>query len=102
MASTNTVVKKGIPGDVHYAILSLTGDASYPAGGYAVDVTALGVPTQRFLAIPNGGNMTAAAVSDFFWNDATQKVQFFASPGVEVTPATNVSAYNVVFYFLGY
>ena len=102
MAATVAVNKNGVLGDIKYALVSVTGDASYPTGGYPLDVNQVGCPLTRLAVFQNEGNAGGAAVFAAIWNDATKKVQFYATQGVEVTAAVNVSAYTFQFLFLGY
>lgn len=69
----------------------ITGDASYPTGGYAV------APLPKFgLKAVTGVLAQSDGVHTLVYNSGTDKVQLFAS-GAEVANATNVS--TVVLYF---
>lgn len=100
MAATVTVQKSGVPGDTKYAIVTVQGDASYPTGGYAVDITGL-VPTRRFGVFTDQGN-AVAGVAYALWDDTNKKVKLFSALATEVTNATNVSTYIVNLLFFGF
>ena len=83
-----------MPGNTKEVIVTITGDASYPTGGYAL--TFPGITTVLFVDAQSSSSGHPAV-----WNYATGKLQFFTSGGTEVTAATNLSAVTVRAAVLG-
>lgn len=93
VVATGTVVAK-VPGDRRRKRFRVTGDASYPTGGYPVTPANCGFSTQiDYLDIVNDGAGPAGAVANasWFWNTVTQKLQIMVpSTGAEIANATDV------------
>ena len=99
MAVTLTGIAGG--GDVwgrhRVDLRQITGDASYPAGGYAISGPQVGL--RSIVGMTYLGGNTAAAGIVPFWNNATGKLQFLyptetgTSPNVagDAPPGTNFS-----------
>ena len=88
MAATVSPVVTHVPGNLKEVIVTITGDASYPTGGYAI--TFPGITNVVFADIQSSSTGHPCA-----WNYATGKLQFFTSGGAEVAAATNLSAVTV-------
>lgn len=71
----------------------ITGDTSYPTGGYALSAGSFGLNSLDRV-IPDGVDQSGAVL--VVWNNATQKLQLFSALGTEVVNATNVSARSVL------
>jgi len=71
---------------------AITGDTSYPTGGYPITPQDLGLGRQiDFLDIVN----ESVAIWGSSWNRATQKLQLYVlSTGAEVAAAVNVSTFT--------
>lgn len=95
-----------VPGAFFDALLQVTGDASYPAGGYAV--TAASIPNGNFTTLESVevvNHWVSSTPTMFFavWNNATGKIMAMATPtgagaavaAVDVTPTTtNLSTFT--------
>lgn len=99
--ATVTVQKTGVPGDTKYAIVTVQGDASYTTGGYAVDLSAAGVPTKRFGVFTDMTN-AVAGVAYAVWDDVNKKVKLFSALATEVTNGTSTATCVVTLFFIGY
>lgn len=77
-------------GPVPVSFAVITGDTSYPAGGYPLtgqNVSMIGI--KGITAI--GSNAAGYALS---WNTVTQSLQMLAPGGTELTAGTNASIYS--------
>ena len=101
MAATiaRVVGTENLVGKLRAVMFDLTGDNSYPAGGYPVTAAMLGL--RSLLAMDFIAGNTAGIGSSPYWNSQTGKVQFQLS-GADLTPATNVSTwtYRLIAYSL--
>lgn len=95
MAATVTPVANHIPGDLREVIVDVTGDASYPTGGYAVTVPGITNIVLADVQAPSGTGHTAT------WDYAAKKLKLFTAFGTEVAAATNVSTVVCRIAFLG-
>lgn len=86
MAATIVANKRTKMLAVYAVIADVTGDASYPTGGYAITPAIFGLTTFDFVLVPSAKGYGAN------YNDATGKIVVYASAGTEVTAATNLSA----------
>lgn len=102
-ASLATVVRNSrmIPNMV-MRLVDVTGDTSYPAGGYSISAADVDLKN-IFVAIP-----VAVNGYEVDWDVANGKLKLFknsgtptSNPMVEVTAATNVSAVTVRMLFIG-
>lgn len=94
MAASTSIVRQGVPGDLAEVVMDITGDASYPTGGYAVTVPL----SQIVLADITPGAATGHPVA---WDYAAGKLKVFTSGGAEVAAATNLSTMVVRAQFYG-
>lgn len=101
MAATVTVQKSSVPGDARFAVVTVQGDASYPTGGYVIDLNVVGTPTKRYGVFTDQGN-AVAGVAYALWDDVNKKVKLFSALAVEVVNTTNVATYVVNLLFIGY
>lgn len=97
-----------IPGWCHEDIMEVTGDASYPAGGYAITnaqlATLYGGAYSTLISIDVVNNWVSATPASFFavWNKTTGKIMAMATPtpsgaaiaAVDVTATTNLSTFT--------
>lgn len=94
LAPQNSVPAEA-PGTRKLKRVNVTGDNSYPTGGYALTPQAVGFTRQiDFLRIINDGSGGAGSFANayWFWNRATNSLQLIvASTGAEVAAATNVT-----------
>ena len=95
MAATVAQVASHVPGNTREVIVTITGDASYPTGGYAL--TFPGISNVLFVDAQSSSSGHPAV-----WNYATGKLQLFTSGGTEVAAATNVSTITVRAAVLGF
>lgn len=99
MAAGFAVNNKAVPGSKQRLSITMTFDASYPAGGYPIPTAAqLGITTITDLQFTNFNavaSATALAAVDYVVNNTTNKVQLVTIAGVEVASAVNVSAFSV-------
>jgi len=94
LAATVTPVITHVPGNLKEVVVTITGDSSYPTGGYAISFP--GITNVVFADIQSSSTGHPCA-----WNYSTGKLQFFANGGTEVTAATNLSAVTVRAAVLG-
>jgi len=84
----------------------ITGDASYPTGGYALTAAQLGLSVVGDAIASIAGSATNNAADAASWNQATGKLQLFTSGTtgalVEQTAATNVSGITVKIIAFGF
>lgn len=85
-----------VPGNLKEVIVDITGDSSYPTGGYAVTFPGISKVIFADVQTPPGTGHIAA------FDYAAGKLKFFASGGTEVTAATNLSAATARCAVLGY
>jgi hypothetical protein len=97
-------IPKGVPGSRYSKRVRLTGDTSYPTGGYAVTAANFGFAVQiDYLEIIN--QLMGATNAGYQWgyNTVTQKLQLFVqSSAAEVTAATDVHDYSCDVVATGY
>ena len=86
------------PGYQRSAFATVTGDASYPTGGYALTPQQFGFAQSITFMDPNMSN----AAHIITWNSATQKLQFWTAQNTEVANTTNVSTVTVQIQAFGY
>jgi hypothetical protein len=91
MAATVVVNHSFVSGDRLRVIADVTGDASYPTGGYPLAPSLLGLGTELDVvdANPSLGGFTA--VYDY----GAQKLKIFAVGGAEVANTTNLTAVTI-------
>ena len=94
MAATVAPVSNHVPGDLREIIVTITADASYPTGGYAV--TFPGITNAIFV-----DTQSSSAGHPAVWNYATGKLQFFTSGGTEVANAATLAGVTVRAAVLG-
>jgi hypothetical protein len=96
---TRVVGSENVVGKLRAVMFDLTGDSSYPAGGYAVTAAVLGLRT--LLGIDFVAGNTAGIGASPYWNSQTGKVMFQLS-GADLTATTNVSTwtYRLIAYSL--
>ena len=99
MALTSTILGSAVPGNLRRVRATVTGDSSYPTGGYTLTPATFGLQFLGHYVVigPTGASTVAAEAAQ---NPANGKLLFLAPSGAEVTAATNVSA--VSFYVEGY
>ena len=99
MAATATQVPgttKTVPGSNFYYYFILTGDASYPTGGYALTKNTFPGLNAIKQVIPFCfASMPGSAVADFAINSVTGNLQLITSAGAEVAAGTNVSGVSI-------
>lgn len=83
-----------VPGNLKEVIVTITADASYPTGGYAV--TFPGITNVLFADVQSSSSGHPAV-----WNYSTGKLQFFTSGGTEVANAASLSGVTVRAAVLG-
>lgn len=88
---TRVVGSENVVGKLRTVAFDITGDTSYPAGGYAVTAAALGL--RNLLGIEFIAGNTAGIATNPYYNSQTGKVMFEVS-GADETPATNVSTFT--------
>ena len=95
MAASVAPVVNHVPGDLREVIVDVTGDASYPTGGYTVPVAGI---TKIFLADvqtpPGTGHIVA-------WDYVANKLKVFTAQGTEVVNGTSLTTMVVRIAFLG-
>lgn len=102
MAATVVVNQVGVPGNMRFAVADITGDSSYPTGGYAITPQQLGFSTQIYFAVENN-----AVGYETRWDNVNNKLMFFdtgASANAvlnETAAATNVSTVTTRLFALG-
>lgn len=90
-------------GNMKSIFVDVTGDASYPTGGYAITPQNLGFNTIIYCA---SGTISPQGYVPC-WNQSTQKLQFFTSNGAgpaalaEVPNTTNISTATARLMFWG-
>ena len=86
-------VKKHVPGNQYEKWIRVTGDASYPTGGYPITAANCGFSIQiNRVNIANywPGAVTAGNIP--FWNTVTQKLMWIvAATGVELANASSIT-----------
>jgi hypothetical protein len=89
VVAAGTITGK-VPGDRKRKRIRITGDNSYPAGGYPVLPADAGFASQiDFLDIINENAGTVGA-DTWLWNTLTQKLQLIVlATGAEIAAATN-------------
>jgi hypothetical protein len=102
MAASLKFVAQGPMEVLAYRVVQVTGDASYPTGGYTLDLAVLDM--KRIVSIEPVTQVGYVIE----WNRATSKLMFYknqatanSNPLVEVTAATNLSAVTVEVLVLG-
>lgn len=86
MAATIVANKRTKMLAVYVVIADITGDTSYPTGGYAITPAVFGLTTFDFVLVPSANGYGAT------YNATTGKIVVYASANTEVTAATNLSA----------
>jgi hypothetical protein len=92
MAVSVNRIAKFVPGAGREVVADITGDTSYPTGGWPLPPSALGLDIIDFLECANSGGTT------FEYNHTTQKLLAFRTGSganaalAEVANATNLSA----------
>lgn len=109
MAATLAGVVSGedVWGRHRVRLMTITGDASYPAGGYAISGQQCGL--RSIAAMVQAGGVTAAVGVIPFWNTTTGKLQFVyptetaTSPNVggDAPPGTNFSTVTFTMLVIG-
>jgi hypothetical protein len=104
MAATSTVVYRGDIGSLYLEIDKITGDASYPAGGYSIP-SSVGIGT--ILAMGEGGVNTSGVGYFPEYNTTTGKLQVLWPAGsaqvmAEVTTGTVLTAVTFTMISIGY
>lgn len=89
-----TQITSHVPGNLKEVIVDVTGDSSYPTGGYAVSFPGI---TNVIFCDAQSGSTGHPAV----FNYATGKLQLFTSGGTEVANAANVSTTKIRCAVLG-
>jgi hypothetical protein len=99
MAITSVVLGQAVPGNLRRVRAVVTGDSSYPTGGYTITPALFGLQYLNH-AVCTGPVGGSAVASDAALIQTTNKLLFLAPAGTEVTAATNVSAisFNVEGY----
>ena len=86
------------PGYQRSVLATITGDSSYPTGGYAITPQSLGFAVAITFMDPN----MSSAAHIIVWNASTQKLQFFSAQGTEVANTTDVHTVSVQVQAYGY
>lgn len=94
MAATASVVSQGVEGADAMVVMDITGDSSYPTGGYAVTVPLSSISIALPMANPATGHPTSFDLT-------TRKLRMFTGGGSELAGATNVSSVTTRMLFLG-
>lgn len=90
-------------GDMKSIFVDVTGDSSYPTGGYAVSPQAVGFTSVIYCMLAAGSPQGYVPC----WNQSTQKLQFFTSNGAgpaalaEVPNLTNIATATARVMFWG-
>jgi hypothetical protein len=102
MAATLKFVGQGPMDALAFRTLDVTGDASYPTGGYTLDLAALDM--KRIVTVEPVTQVGYVVE----WNPATSKLMFYknqatanSNPLAEVAAATNMSAVTVRVFVIG-
>lgn len=86
-------VQKHVPGNQYEKWVRVTGDSSYPTGGYALTASMFGFARQiNRVAIANQWVGAVTAGNYWFWNTVTQKLMLIvAATGVELANGSSVT-----------
>ena len=104
MAATSKLVYRCDLGDLFGEIDQITGDSSYPSGGYAVP-SSVGIGT--LLGVTTMGMNTAGQGYTVSYNTTTGKLQYLWPAGsaavmAEITTGTVLTAVTATLLFIGY
>ncbi len=97
MAATFGTATDNLDGNQRESQKTITGDASYTTGGYAVAASVFGFNTITSLALTPFGTGTVSYMG--YWDNTNNKVKFFTSVAtglVEVASGTDVHLYGFV------
>jgi hypothetical protein len=96
---TRVVGSENVVGKLRAVAFDITGDSSYPAGGYAVTAATLGL--RNILGMEFIAGNTAGIATTPYYNSQTGKVMFEVG-GADETATTNVSTftYRAIVYSL--
>jgi len=93
---------ENVLGRLRVKMVTITGDANYPTGGYAITAAQLGL--RGILGMVLFGGVSAAAGFTPFWNTTTGKLMIMdptaasgPGPGSELPLNTNASTYTWTF-----
>ena len=76
----------------------ITGDNSYPTGGYTISAAKVGLKTIQGIEVIRAN--TAAVATSARWNSTTGKLMLY-NGSTQVSNATNVSGYTYRIIFIG-
>lgn len=90
-------------GDTFTVWSVITGDTSYPSGGYPLTASQFTGIMNTIFAVDAQVGLNSSGGTAFFarYDPTTKKLQFFLPTGAEVTGGTNVSTYSLVAMVLG-
>lgn len=99
MAATITTLDSAQLGTKEVKLIQITGDTSYPTGGYSMTPASIGL--QNIIAV-----FPADSDHNYLYNLATKKVQFFrcitaGSAFAETASTTNVSTSSAILLVIG-
>lgn len=95
---TVTEVKKGVVGDLKYAILDVAVSASYTTGGEAFDFAQVPSLAREILMVDAAG---ATSGKTAVWDTVNKKLMSFTA-GVQTTAATNLSGASEIVRLIVY
>ena len=98
MAATVTTIRKGVNGDQRYWQGTITGDTSYPTGGYAITAAQVGMNTIQSGIADN--DTAASRLSS--WDQTNKKLKLFTALSTEAANASNQSTITVPVFLFGY
>lgn len=86
-----------VPGAKRQLAMTLTGDASYPTGGYPVTFATFGMneAIEQVMLNPSSGAHLVV------WDSVNSKIKFFTAVATEVANAVNLSAVTVKALIIG-
>jgi hypothetical protein len=106
MSATIVINKFHVPGDRKWKDFTITGDSSYPTGGYPLDAQALGFNVITGAHVTNligiDSSAGAYAATDAYYNTASNKLRFLAPSGAEVASGANVSTISFKGFVQGF
>lgn len=93
MAATLSGLDFTVQGDKRVTIATVTGDTSYPQGGYSITANQLGLGNVLFLDSSFTRDSTPA-VRAVSYNTSTSKLLFFDQAFAEIANGTNLSTFS--------
>lgn len=95
MAVTATILGRAVPGNLARVRAVITGDTSYPTGGYLITPALFGFQFLGHAVCTGLSSIGGTVVGDAVFNEATNRLLFVSPAGTEVANATNVSTITV-------